>query len=103
MPTLLLGGVGRAGRALGDVFGLAVIVPTTNAWMLGASRIVLATTRESLLPERLQRRSARTGAPIGRCPRWGTAQLGHLCGGELVASARDGKRRHDAIGWSRPR
>jgi amino acid efflux transporter len=63
MPTLLLGGVGGPGRVLGDLFGLAVVVPTTNAWMLGASRLVLSTAREGLLPARLQRRSARAGAP----------------------------------------
>lgn len=64
MPTLLLEGVGTSWRKLGDVFGLAVIVPATNAWLLGASRMVLATAREGPLPERLQRRSSRTGAPI---------------------------------------
>ena len=63
MPTLLRGGVGGPGHALGDLFGLAVVVPTTNAWMLGASRHVLSTAREGLLPAGLQRRSARTGAP----------------------------------------
>ena len=60
---LLRGGVGGPGHALGDLFGLAVVVPTTNAWMLGASRHVLSTAREGLLPAGLQRRSARTGAP----------------------------------------
>jgi amino acid efflux transporter len=48
---------------LGDLFGLAVAVPTTNAWMVGASRLVLSTAREGLLPAPLQRRSDRTGAP----------------------------------------
>ncbi len=64
MPTLLRGSVGPAARAVGDVLGLAVIVLTTNAWVFGASRLVLATAREGLLPAALARRSARTGSPI---------------------------------------
>jgi amino acid efflux transporter len=64
MPTLVAGGVGATGRVLGDFFGLAVILPTTNAWMLGASRLMLSTAREGLLPARLQHRSSHTGAPV---------------------------------------
>jgi len=64
MPTLLAGGIGARGRVLGDLFGLAVIVPTTNAWMLGASRLVVSAAREGLLPPSIQRRSTRTDAPV---------------------------------------
>jgi amino acid efflux transporter len=74
MPTLLVGGVGSAGRRLGDLFGLAVVVPTTNAWMLGASRVVLSAARAGLLPARLQHRSTRTGAPT-----WALAALVVAC------------------------
>jgi amino acid efflux transporter len=63
IPTLLLGGGGGAGHALGDLFGLAVVVPAVNAWMLGASRLVVSGARAGLLPAWLQRRYPRTGAP----------------------------------------
>jgi len=63
MPTLLAG-IGTSGRVLGDLFGLALIVPVTNAWMLGASRLALSAAREGLLPAALQRRSEGTGAPM---------------------------------------
>lgn len=44
--------------------GSTLVMPTTNAWMLGASRLVLSTARDGILPARLQSRSTGTDAPV---------------------------------------
>lgn len=49
---------------LGAVLAVALLVITTNAWVLGASRLLYAMSRDGVVTNRLQGVSGRNGAPI---------------------------------------
>ncbi|OJH36816.1 hypothetical protein BON30_30380 [Cystobacter ferrugineus] len=48
---------------VGNAVALVLLLLTTNAWVLGTSRVVYALSRDGILPASLSRVSARTGAP----------------------------------------
>lgn len=61
---------GEAAARLGSALAVVLLVVTTNAWVLGASRLLYAMSRDRVISPRFSRVSRRTGAP--------TAALGAL-------------------------
>ena len=72
LTALLRAPLGASGAVAGDLLALGIIVVATNAWVLGASRLVVSAARRRLLPARLGRTAHRSGAPV--------AALGALAG-----------------------
>lgn len=54
---------GETAARVGAALAVALLVVTTNAWVLGVSRLLYAMSREGAVPRRLSRVSARNGAP----------------------------------------
>lgn len=63
LTALLRAPLGASGAAAGDVLALGIIVVATNAWVLGASRLVVSAARHRLLPAFLGATTRRTGSP----------------------------------------
>jgi amino acid efflux transporter len=64
LTALLRAPLGERGALAGDVLAIGIIVIATNAWVLGASRLVVAAARRRLLPGLLRFTERRTGAPV---------------------------------------
>jgi amino acid efflux transporter len=54
---------GRTAARIGAAIAVALLVITTNAWVLGASRLLFAMSRDGAVTPRIARVSGRTGAP----------------------------------------
>jgi amino acid efflux transporter len=67
LTALLQAPLGSAGGVVGDVLALGIIVVATNAWVLGASRLVVAASRRRLLPSSLSRGGPRTLGALTGC------------------------------------
>jgi amino acid efflux transporter len=55
---------GETAARIGAALAIALLVITTNAWVLGASRLLFAMSRDGAVPRRLSRVSGRNGAPL---------------------------------------
>jgi amino acid efflux transporter len=55
---------GETAARIGAALAVALLVITTNAWVLGASRLLFAMSRDGAVPRRLSRVSGRNGAPL---------------------------------------
>lgn len=55
---------GQTAATIGAALAVALLVITTNAWVLGASRLLFAMSRDGAVPRRLSRVSGRNGAPV---------------------------------------
>jgi len=55
---------GQTAANVGAALAVALLVITTNAWVLGASRLLFAMSRDGAVPRRLSRVSGRNGAPV---------------------------------------
>ncbi|MFL6130678.1 MAG: APC family permease [Mycobacteriales bacterium] len=55
---------GETAARVGAALAVALLVITTNAWVLGASRLLFAMSRDGAVPRRLSRVSGRNGAPL---------------------------------------
>lgn len=64
LSALLRAPFGAAGAAAGDVLGLGIIMAAANAWVLGASRLVVSAARRRLLPAALAGTTRRAGVPV---------------------------------------
>ncbi|HEY3259847.1 MAG TPA: APC family permease [Pseudonocardiaceae bacterium] len=64
LTALLRAPLGERGALAGDVLAVGIIVVATNAWVLGASRLVVAAARRRLLPRLVGITERRTGAPV---------------------------------------
>jgi amino acid efflux transporter len=63
LPALLGQGLGRVSVVIADLMALAVLVVATNAWVFGASRVIMSAARRGLLPRALAATRPGTGAP----------------------------------------
>jgi amino acid efflux transporter len=54
---------GRTVAEAGSALAILLLILTTNSWVLGASRLLFAASRDGLLPTRLATLSAASGAP----------------------------------------
>lgn len=55
---------GETAARLGSALAVVLLIVTTNAWVLGCSRLTYAMARDRVIPARLARVSPRTGAPV---------------------------------------
>lgn len=55
---------GPTAARFGAALAVAVLVITTNAWVLGASRLLFAMSRDGVVSTRVSRVSGRNGAPV---------------------------------------
>jgi amino acid efflux transporter len=55
---------GETAARIGAALAVALLVVTTNAWVLGASRLLFAMSRDGAVTRRLSRVSGRNGAPL---------------------------------------
>lgn len=64
LAALLRFSRGEGAAQLGSVLAVALLVVTTNAWVLGASRLLYAMARDGIVPSGISRVSGRNGAPL---------------------------------------
>lgn len=55
---------GTIASRIGDVVAVLLLILSTNAWVMGASRLIYALSRDGLLPERLSHVHGKTGVPV---------------------------------------
>jgi amino acid efflux transporter len=55
---------GTIASRIGDVIAVLLLILSTNAWVMGASRMIYALSRDGLLPKRLSRVHGKTGVPV---------------------------------------
>lgn len=63
LSAMLEASHGRTAARVGAALAVALLVITTNAWVLGASRLLFAMSRDGAVTPRLARVSGRNGAP----------------------------------------
>ncbi|MFF3914475.1 APC family permease [Streptomyces sp. NPDC001852] len=68
LTALLAAPLGQTGRIVGGLVALGLAVVATNAWVLGASRLVAAGARDGLLPRSLAVTSVARGVPVRVLP-----------------------------------
>lgn len=64
LAALLRFSRGEGAAQLGSALAVALLVVTTNAWVLGASRLLYAMARDGVVPSGISRVSGRNGAPL---------------------------------------
>jgi amino acid efflux transporter len=63
LSALLTVGAGEQAARVGDAIAVGVLVISTNAWVLGCSRLIYALARDGVLPRRLSTLSRRSATP----------------------------------------
>lgn len=64
LDALLRVSHGENAARFGSALAVVLLVMTTNAWVMGASRLTYALARDGVIPERISRVSERNGAPV---------------------------------------
>jgi amino acid efflux transporter len=64
LDALLRVSHGSTAARLGSALAVILLVVTTNAWVMGASRLTYALARDGIIPEPISRVSPRNAAPI---------------------------------------